>query len=445
MKVFSLRRLLSVVCLTAIFFVSFANAAGQAAKISALQGEISSLTSSITKRKQTLAGQNAAASEEATSVAQEIKSIEKKTQRVNRKVTRAQERMSFVDDNISELNSWYNSLGAIEKGLNSSSYETKMDAYQADRKRVSDEVSKFNREKVAYEAELASLQQKSSQFQQASAAVNPNKDSQVLTLERKKAGKLAELAKLKARASSASSSVKAAVVPSAPAHSAYVFVISGKEAGKVERSLRLKKWVESYQAKYIEGNWNDLTGQDNANSGSMIKFLSQIEGELKSLPKSANLIFVGYGLGGGAVILAATEVAAKMNRKIDYLVAIDPMGPGGSRLNIVYKTSSDCYGRFEPSKYASCLQASQKRVIGSNVGNFYNRWQRESKLPIDAKDRVKVNNKMETLSTGKFLLANASIKSNQKRVFFDSEQKAHDLVLTDVASELPKLLVQYLR
>ena len=203
--------------------------------------------------------------------------------------------------------------------------------------------------------------------------------------------------------------------------------------------------MESYQAKYIEANWNDISASDNPASGSMIKFLSQMEQELSRIPDNSNVILIGYGIGGGAAVLAATEVANKINRRIDFLITIDPMGMGDSRMNAVYKTEAFCQGRISQEQYMDCLSKGQKRAITANVKNFYNRWQREANIPIDAKDRMTVANREYTLSTGRFLIASSGTSDNQKRMYYGMDKKAHELILADAAAELPKLLVEHLR
>ena len=87
---------------------------------------------------------------------------------------------------------------------------------------------------------------------------------------------------------------------------------------------------------------------------------------------------------------------------------------------------------------------SKKRIITSNVKSFYNRWQRESSIPIDAKDRMMVNKQEHVLATGKFLVASKNTTVNQKRIYY-GDKAAHDLILSDAAAELPKVLVPFLR
>jgi len=430
-----------------LFLVSFAVVSlankSLASDVATFEKELADLDRAIAARKKSLDSESAAALQELDNLEKERVANERKLDRHELRIQRTEERLTFVDSSIKELGAWYSGLSAIDKGLNNSSYEAKMSAHKADQNAVRVELRDLENEKKQI---LTDIENNKTQSAALKAKVNTAKDATLADLVKKKEEKSVALGKLKTQQQSQSVQQKAPPQkPAEPVFKAYVYAISGKSSGEVERSLRLRKWVESYQAKYIEANWNDINASDNPASGSMLKFLSQIEVELSNIPESSNVILIGYGIGGGAAILAATEVANKLNRRIDFLITIDPMGMGDSRMNAVYKTEAFCLGRISPEQYLDCLSKGQKREITANVKNFYNRWQREATMPIDAKDRMTVGNREYALSTGRFLIASPATTDNQKRMYYGIDKKAHELILTDAAAELPKLLVEHLR
>lgn len=415
------------------------------ADVASVEKEIAIIDSSIEARKVAISAETAKAETESQELKKNLKSTEKRLDRHQQKVERAEERLKFVNGNIRELDVWFQGLGAIEQGLNNSTYQAKKTALSADYSTAQKDLQALQREKNEMEtqikesnSQIAILDKKT---QNGSAQIN--NDVQIKSLLAKKKQKEIELASL--LKSTQKVIVKANdAAPVGPVYKSYVYAISGKKTGEVEKTLKLKQWVESYQAKYIEANWNDLTAKSSSASGSMIGFLAQMEQEFNKIPSDSKIIIIGYGLGGGAAVLAATEVAAKMNRDIEFLVTIDPMGLGDSRMNAVYQTEGYCQGIISPEQYVSCLSKAKKRVITANVKNFYNRWQRESSVPIDAKDRMVVDKKEYVLATGKFLVASKATSTNQKRIYY-GDKSAHDLILSDAATDLPKVLVPYLR
>lgn len=419
-----------------VFFFSFFSSV-VVADVASLQKEIDEIDNSISVRKAQLAGKNASLQVELDALEKEQKNNEKRLERHDRKISRAQERFDFVDGNINELDKWYKSLGAIDQGLNSATYETKKNALSVDKNTSKTELNELQAEKRKMEADSASNNDNISKLKTklSSSTKTINSDKQIQALLKKKQAKVGELEALKKSSKPAFSG---------KTYHAYVYVISGNKTGEVEKALKLKKWVESYQAKYVESNWNDFTAKNSPTSGSILNFLNQMDQELNLIPEDSKVILIGYGLGGGAAVLAATEVAKKKNRDIDFLVTIDPMGPGDSRLTAVYRTDAVCQSKISMDQYLNCLKHGKKRVITKNVKSFYNRWQRESGIPVDAKDRVKVGNQDHALATGKFLIESSSTESNQQRIYYN-DKDAHQLLLNDAAEELPKILVEYLR
>ena len=233
----------------------------------------------------------------------------------------------------------------------------------------------------------------------------------------------------------------------------YVFVVSGKQDPDIEQTLRLKNWVESYGAKYIETSWNGVQGAKGPQSTA--GFMAAFRSYLRQIPKSAKIVLIGHGLGGGAAIEAATQVAYKEGRTIDFLAALDPIGAKDLRANIVYDTDGKACSKPDPkddmtnTDYINCINSAKKRMITSNVRYFYNRWQKDAAGPLDYQREIPSLNtqgKVEEVptSTGRFAIAE-NTDSDQKRLFFSGDKNAHELLLSQGAKQLPKLLVQHLR
>lgn len=232
----------------------------------------------------------------------------------------------------------------------------------------------------------------------------------------------------------------------------YVFAISGDQVPNIERSLRLKSWVESYNARYIEASWNGFSdGQGPKDSSG---FQEAFHEYIRQIPKDAKLILIGHGLGGGAAIDAATRIATKEGRMVDLLAVLDPMGADSLRANIVYEAETKC-GQPDPkntmtnSEYIECIKAAKKREITANVRRFYNRWQKDAKGPMDYQREIPsldVNGKVVSVPTasGRFNIANGT-ESDQRRIYFAGAENAHTLLLQEQSRLLPKLLVQHLR
>lgn len=235
-------------------------------------------------------------------------------------------------------------------------------------------------------------------------------------------------------------------------YNSYVFVISGDQEPDIEQTLHLKNWVESYGAKYIQASWN---GFNNGNGPkSTAGFREAFRSYIRQIPKDAKLVLIGHGLGGGAAIEAATVVAFNEGRTIDFLAALDPIGDRNLRANIVYKTDGACSrpdksDEMTNSDYVLCIKSAKKRLITSNIKQFYNRWQKDAQGPLDYQREIpsltsegKVVN--VPTATGRFETAE-NTSADQKRLFFSGDKNAHRLLLAEEAKQLPKLLVQHLR
>lgn len=238
-----------------------------------------------------------------------------------------------------------------------------------------------------------------------------------------------------------------------PEFSSYVFAISGEYEPNIEDTLQLKEWVESYGAKYIQANWNGFNS--NTGADSTAPFKSEFEAQLKAIHKDANIILIGHGRGGGAAIEAATEIASKLNRSIEFLAVIDPIGSNNLRANIVYHdTDKQCTvptvnDRIVNTEYRNCIKDAQRREITSNIKHFYNRWQKDNKGPLDYQRRIAIvandgTNIDVPTATGRFDTS-ATIESDQKRVFVGTGKNAHRALLAQASKTLPKLLVKHLR
>ncbi len=234
-------------------------------------------------------------------------------------------------------------------------------------------------------------------------------------------------------------------------YTSYVFVISGNQEPEIEQTLHLKNWVESYGAKYIQASWNGLGGNS---AQSTDGFKDVFRSYLRQIPKDAKLVLIGHGLGGGAAIEAATQVAFSESRTIDFLAALDPIGEQNLRANIVYDTRGTC-SRPDPkdemsnAEYVECIKSARKRLITANIKHFYNRWQKDAGGPLDFQRQIpSLDNSGKVVNvptaTGRFDIA-GNIDSDQKRLYFAGDSNAHKLLLSEEAKQLPKLLVQHLR
>lgn len=235
--------------------------------------------------------------------------------------------------------------------------------------------------------------------------------------------------------------------------SAYVFVVSGDQEPNIEQELKLKDWVESYGATYIQAHWNGFDSS-NLRAGSTEIFKAQFAKQLNAIEKDAKIILIGHGRGGGAAIEAATDVAFNTNRSIEFLAVIDPIGDDNLRANIVYDAPVKCNkpipkDQISNTEYVTCLRESKKRIITANVKHFYNRWQKDGKGPEDFYRRIRAigDNGEDVViptATGRFATAD-TITQDQKRVFLGDDKDAHVKLLEEEARNLPRLLVKHLR
>ncbi len=235
-------------------------------------------------------------------------------------------------------------------------------------------------------------------------------------------------------------------------YGSYVFVISGDQEPDIEQTLHLKNWVESYGAKYIQANWNGFDAGNGPNSTAGFKDV--FRSYISQIPKQAKIVLIGHGLGGGAAIEAATDIAFSESRTIDFLAVLDPIGPKNLRANIVYETEGSCSqpdlkDEMTNSDYVECIKSSHKRMITSNIRYFYNRWQKDAQGPLDYQRQIPsldANGKVINVptATGRFTIAE-NIGADQKRLYFAGDKNAHRLLLAEEAKQLPKLLVQHLR
>lgn len=232
---------------------------------------------------------------------------------------------------------------------------------------------------------------------------------------------------------------------SAGSYQTYVVAVSGEQDPDIEKTLQLKSLVETYNGKYIEARWNSFDGQG---------FSTGFSEFLKQIPASAKLILIGHGLGGGAAIDAATIIAHQRQRDIDLLVALDPIGAKNLRANIVFDSKQSCPApdTLNPetnTEYLDCIKQAAKRQITNNVHYFYNRWQKDAVGPVDGVRRILTidsigQQRYAPTASGRFDIASAT-ESNQRRLFFNGDPNAHKLLLEQAATNIPNLIVNYLR
>lgn len=379
---------------------------------------------------------------------------------------------------------YHNSLNAFRRQLESETHETKIAQNQqrtlqltAEKNKLEEELTAINLESTAAAEKLKLLQE---QGQETSVDLDPRLQS-ILAQRETQAALIISLRKQVKRNRGLliktntlyqelanhiklanSAPAPAAISPigkkqkkqaAKPEFSSYVFAISGEYDANIEDTLQLKEWVESYTAKYIQASWNGFSG--NNDSRSTDAFKKQFQKHLESIHADANIILIGHGRGGGAAIEAATEIATKLNRSIEFLAVIDPIGEGNLRANIVYNNAQAFCptpkenDRIINTEYSDCIRDAQRREITSNIKHFYNRWQKDNEGPLDYQRRIGVvNNKGDSVeaptATGRFSTS-ASIEADQKRVFIGEDKDAHRTLLAQASKTLPKLLVKHLR
>lgn len=407
-------------------------------------------------------------------------------ERLNNSIALIDQEIELVQRDSQRSQDYFQSLNAIKKQFEESSHLEKLNANQEKVETLLAEKQIQVETKDSALAKLTLLQQK---LEVAEAAMEDSaleEDARFTNLVKKRErsgkqiirmrkqlkddqGRLSFLtkkmgqvkSKIAANKSKAEAKTVAKAKPKKPAvkkvaksngkQPAYVFAISGDQETNIEDALKLKDWVESYGAKYIQAKWNGFEPSESLDS---TQFMNDFSNQLSLIDENAKIILIGHGRGGGAAIKAATEIAFNANRTIEFLAVIDPIGSENLRANIVYNTTVSCAKPLENdqltnTEYVTCLRESKKRVITSNVKHFYNRWQKDGQGPADFYRRIKAideeGNDIESpTATGRFVTAQ-SILADQKRVFLADEEEAHKALLTEEARNLPRLLVKHLR
>lgn len=407
-------------------------------------------------------------------------------QRIQNAIRLLEKDIQLTQRDTQRSTDYYNSLNPFKRQLESEAHETKItqnqqrtSRLQAEKIKLETELQAIQIESEAAQQQLLTLeaQQKGSSFDldprlQSILVQRETQASLIISLRKQLKRNRALITKTKASRQELANHIKlansapapAAITPkkaqrpvekqpAKPEFASYVFAVSGEYDQNIEETLQLKEWVESYEAKYIEANWNGF--DSNGNPASTELFKKQFEKHIASIHQDANIILIGHGRGGGAAIEAATEVASKLNRTIEFLAVIDPIGDGNLRANIVYNNEqAQCTtpvndDRIVNAEYVACIKDAERREITSNIKHFYNRWQKDNQGPLDYQRRIAIvdttgENVDAPTATGRFNTS-ASIEADQKRVFIGEGKDAHMSLLAQASRTLPKLLVKHLR
>lgn len=469
------------------------------ARIATLEKDIWSLDRQILETRKIVREERLAGRKQVFDARRELKMQEIEIERIQKNIALVDFDVDIVNRDISRDKQRFAELNVLKQSLEENEFRKRQADYQR-------QLALLDEKKAPLLAELDNAQQRRTTLQEQVTGMESEVDDATLDKDnrlsallqrrdrastelnslrsqlRSDRGKLAQLqeqynalsaqfkreqaAAQQARAAAAAKPVATAAPKPAPApvatatdvkldrtdYHSYVFVISGAQEPDIEQTLHLKNWVESYGAKYIQASWN---GFNNGNGPqSTAGFREAFRSYIRQIPKDAKLVLIGHGLGGGAAIEAATVVAFNEGRTIDFLAALDPIGDKNLRANIVYKTDGACSrpdnsDEMTNSDYVLCIKSAKKRLITSNIKQFYNRWQKDAQGPLDYQRQIpsltsegKVV-KVPT-ATGRFETAD-NINADQKRLFFAGAKDAHRLLLAEEAKQLPKLLVQHLR
>lgn len=467
------------------------------ARITTLEKDIRSLDRQILDTRKQLREERLAGRKQVFDARRELKLQEFEIERIAKEIALVEFDIDVVNRDLERDQIRFAELNVLKKSIEEGDFKKRQNDYERQR-------AALNEKKAPLQAELAKAQNNKARLQEMVTAMEGevddsslDKDPRLAALLQRRDRASTELANLRnqnrndrsrvarlqeelrtltsqfrreqqiqqARAAAAATAVKTEPKPAptpattTPAvtldrtdYGSYVFVISGDQEPDIEQTLHLKNWVESYGAKYIQASWN---GFGNGNGPkSTAGFREAFRGYIRQIPKDAKIVLIGHGLGGGAAIEAATEVAFSEARTIDFLAALDPIGDKNLRANIVYKTDGICT-RPDPkdemtnSDYVECIKSSKKRMITGNIKYFYNRWQKDAQGPLDYQRQIpslNSNGKVVNVptATGRFDIAE-NTGADQKRLFFAGDKNAHKLLLAEEAKQLPKLLVQHLR
>lgn len=471
-------------------------------RTSSLEGEVQSLDRQILNTRRQLREERLAGRKQLFDARRELKLQEFEINRIQKDIAVVDVDLDVLERTAERDRVRFDSLNLIKKGLEEGDFRKRQADYERQRTTLHERRAALQAELEAASAQHKSLQDTVSAIENEVEDAALDKDPRLAALLQKRERAASELTSLRsqlrndrnqlsrlqeqlrqqtaqfqreqqaqqARAASAAKPVaipvaatpapQVAAATPAPAavlldrtdYSSYVFVISGDQEPDIEQTLLLKSWVESYGAKYIQTRWNGVT--EGKGPQSTAGFRDAFRSYLRQIPRDAKLILIGHGLGGGAAIEAATEVAYAESRTIDFLAALDPIGDRNLRANIVYDTGGIC-SRPDPkdemtnTDYVECIKSAKKRMITSNIRFFYNRWQKDAQGPLDYQRAIPSldgNGKVVYVptATGRFDVAE-NTGADQKRLFFGGNKDAHRLLLAEEAKQLPKLLVQHLR
>lgn len=298
--------------------------------------------------------------------------------------------------------------------------------------------------------ELLKLEQSLKNISQQLAKAEREKNAELKRLNKIKSAKAAKKPKSAAVVSKQAPKKQFEGRPN-PKEKAWVYIVSGERVKDLGKQLAIKEWLSSFDATYIEASWGQgISGTDKEIEAG---FIRQFRNDLGRISTTSKLILIGHGLGGGAVIKAATEVAYTEGRIVDLLVALDPVGANKLKANIVFRPSSACSLPGDDQarlNYFICMNEAKHRKITPNIKHFYNRWQKNAGLASDKHRQYRISDGEGNLlilptATGKFYIESKRTLADQKRVSSTGALKNTWLLIDKASQDLPNLLVQYLQ
>lgn len=444
-------------------------------KIVAYKQRISRLEKQLAEKKQTLEFNKV------TSIST-LKTSENELKKQNLRVTKLERDAEVLTEQIKKINTEneslvkkFEELNILQQSLEKTSHnkalgsnESKITLIKLDLDKVNSSLKSSridaDRAKRVYESQkrLLSLygQENNPELLKLEQSLK-NISQQLVKAERAKSAELRRLNKIKS-AKTAKKSRSVAVVSkqthkkqfevnSNPKEKAWVYIVSGEQVKDLGRHLAIKEWLSAFDVTYMETSWGQgISGTDKEIE---VGFIRQFRNDLGRIPTSSKLILIGHGLGGGAVIKAATEVAYAEGRIVDLLVALDPVGENKLKANIVFQPSSACSLPGDDQaklNYFICMNEAKYRKITPNIKHFYNRWQKNAGLASDKHRQYRISDGEGNLlvlptATGKFYIESKRTLADQKRVTSSGALKNGRLLIDKANQDIPNLLVQYLQ
>lgn len=438
------------------------------AKIKAYKKQLSNLNAQYDKHKEDLSIKRADAALAMHESENELKKKELRVIQLERDADRLTNEIRKIEDENKKLIKDFDNLNVFQQGLERSKHKDVLSSNESKITLIRFDLDKINESLKGSRTDVDNTRRVYESQKKLSNVFNEENNPKILKLQQSIKNISQQLKKAEREKSSQLKTVKApkkveqkkveqervetaVTVDTNHQEKAWVYIVNGERIKNLGDLLGMEDWLKSFDVKYIETNWGRMVlGTEKGISQGFVK---QFRADLGRMPKESKLILIGHGLGGGAAILAATEVANAEGKSIDLLVALDPVGVNKLRTNIVYQPSAPCPlpGSDEARlAYFVCMDAAKPRWITPNVKFFYNRWQKNGGVASDKHRGYRISDAEGNLlvlptSTGKFAIKSNTTKSDQKRFFHKDLVKKDQSLIVAAGKELPNLLVEYLQ